>query len=66
MMIPLVFVQEYVEHGPDVEVGAVPDRLYHGYGMPCLQERVCPGPKAQLRSFHDLGLTPQLHTEGTH
>ena len=65
-MAPLVLVQEDVDHGMDREGGEVMNELYPGYGSLSLQERVCLGLMAQLRSLHDLGLPLQLHPEGTH
>ena len=63
--VPTLLVprQENVDNGQAGEVGAVLDRIHPGYGPPSLQEHVCLGPHAQLRSVHGLGVPPQLHPE---
>ena len=48
-MMSLVLGQGGVDHGPAGGVGAVPDKIYPGYGLPSLQDFFCPVPKAQLR-----------------
>ena len=61
-----MLVQEDVEHGMAWEGGEFMDGIYYGYGSLSLQECVCLGPKAKLRSLYDLGSTLQRHPEGTH
>ena len=66
VLSPLVPIRENVYNGQAGEGGAIIDGLHPGNGPPSLQENVRPGPQAQLRSVHGLGLPPQQHPEGTH